>query len=72
MLLGPFDGRVAAVVGDFVCTTPNQTHIFLPLMQNSEVIRKKGFGHRETQVALGFSRDSKDIKDQKSPGLPQS
>ena len=35
-------------------------------------IRKKGFGHRETQVALGCSRDSKDIKDQKSPGLPQS
>ena len=35
-------------------------------------IRKKGFGHRETQVALGCSRDSKDIKDQKSPGLPQN
>ena len=35
-------------------------------------IRKKGFGHRETQVALGCFRDSKDIKDQKSPGLPQS
>ena len=35
--LGPFDGRVAAVVGDFVCTMPNQTCIFLPLMQKSEV-----------------------------------
>jgi hypothetical protein len=35
--LGPFDGRVAAVVGDFVCTTPNQTRIFLPSMQNSEL-----------------------------------
>ena len=35
-------------------------------------IKKKGFGHRETQVALGCSRDAKDIKDQKSPGLPQS
>ena len=35
--LGPFDGRVAAVVGDFVCTTPNQTRIFLPPMQKSEV-----------------------------------
>jgi hypothetical protein len=26
-------------------------------------IRKKGFGPEETQVALGVSRDSKDIKD---------
>jgi hypothetical protein len=34
---GPFDGRVAAVVGDFVCTTPNQTKIFLPPMQKTEV-----------------------------------
>ena len=30
-------------------------------------IRKKGFGPKETQVALGVSRDSKDIKDSKSP-----
>lgn len=37
MPLGPFDGRVAAVVGDFVCTTPNQTRIFLPSMQKSEL-----------------------------------
>jgi len=29
----------------------------------SEFIRKKGFGPEETQVALGVSRDSKDIKD---------
>jgi hypothetical protein len=28
---------VAAVVGDYVCTTPNQTRIFLPPTQNSEV-----------------------------------
>jgi hypothetical protein len=35
--LGPFDGRVAAVIGDFVCTTPNQTRIFLPPMQKSEL-----------------------------------
>jgi len=28
---------VAAVVGDFVCTTPNQTRIFLPPTQNSEL-----------------------------------
>jgi hypothetical protein len=35
--IGPFDGRVAAVVGDFVCTTPNQTRIFLPSMQKTEV-----------------------------------
>jgi hypothetical protein len=35
--LGPFDGRVAAVIGDFVCTTPNQTQIFLPAMQKVDV-----------------------------------
>jgi len=32
-----------------------------------EAIRKKGFGPKETQVALGVSRDSKDIKDSKTP-----
>lgn len=37
MPLGPFDGRVAAVIGDFVCTTPNQNRIFLPSMQKSEL-----------------------------------
>jgi hypothetical protein len=35
---GPFDGRVAAVIGEYVCTTPNQTRIFLPSMQKTEVI----------------------------------
>jgi hypothetical protein len=35
--LGPFDGLVAAVVGDFVCTTPNQTRVFLPSLQETEV-----------------------------------
>lgn len=35
--MGVFDGRVAAVVGDFVCTTPNQTRIFLPATQSTEV-----------------------------------
>ena len=35
--LGPFDGIVAAVIGDFICMMPNQTSIFLPLMQDSEV-----------------------------------
>jgi hypothetical protein len=29
---------VAAVVGEFVCTTPNQTRIFLPPMHKTEVI----------------------------------
>ena len=31
----------------------------------SKVIWKKGFGPRETQAALGISRDSKDFKDSK-------
>ena len=31
---------VAAVVGDFVCTTPNQTRIFLPSMQDTDVKRR--------------------------------
>ena len=35
--LGSFDGRVAAVVGDFVCTMPNQTQNFLSPMQKSEM-----------------------------------
>ena len=35
--LGPFDGRVASVLKDFVCTTPNQTCIFLLPMQKREV-----------------------------------
>ena len=35
--MGPFDGRVAAVIEDFVCTTPNQTRIFLPSFQKTEV-----------------------------------
>lgn len=35
--LGPFDGRVAAVVTDFVCRTPNQDRIFLPPIQKREV-----------------------------------
>ena len=34
--LGPFDGMVAAVVNNFVCTTPNQDRIFLPPMQRRE------------------------------------
>ena len=50
--------------------------LFVPILAIPSIsaisIRKKGFGHRETQVALVCSRDSKDIKDQKSPGLPQS
>jgi hypothetical protein len=35
-------------------------------------IRKKGFGPRETQVALGISRDCKDTKDTKYLRFPQS
>jgi len=35
--LGPFDRRVASVLKDFVCTTPNQTCIFLSPMQKREV-----------------------------------
>jgi hypothetical protein len=35
--LGPFDGRVAAVVEDYICTTPNQTCIFLPSFQKTDL-----------------------------------
>ena len=35
--LGPFDGLVAAVVEDFVCTTPNQKCIFLPSMKSTDL-----------------------------------
>jgi hypothetical protein len=35
--LGPFDGRVAAIMGEYVCTTPNQGKIFLPPFQKTEM-----------------------------------
>ena len=37
MPLSLFDGKIAAVINDFVCTTPNQDHIFLPPMQKRDV-----------------------------------
>ena len=41
--LGPFDGRVAAILTDFVCTTPNQDRIYLPPMQRREVHLRADF-----------------------------
>jgi len=37
--IGPFDGIVAAVIGDFICTTPNQTQIYLPSMQKKVEVK---------------------------------
>ena len=40
-----------------------RTRSTLNFTPSTHCIRKKGFGPEETQVALGVSRDSKDIKD---------
>ena len=41
--LGPFDGKVAAALGSFVCTTPNQDRICLPPMQMRDVFLRSDF-----------------------------
>ena len=41
--MGPFDGKVAAILTDFVCTTPNQDQIYLPPMQKREVHLRADF-----------------------------
>ena len=41
--LGPFDGRVAGIVKDFVVTTPNQSQIFLPPIQKRDVFLRADF-----------------------------
>ena len=41
--LGPFDGRVAAIIKEFVCTTPNQSRIFLPALQRRQVLLRQDF-----------------------------
>ena len=50
--LGPFDGRVAAVIGDFVCTTPNQDRVFLPPMQKREVHLRADFRYGPDDATL--------------------
>ncbi|KAF8801224.1 hypothetical protein BYT27DRAFT_7262258 [Phlegmacium glaucopus] len=41
--IGPFDGKVAAAIQDFVCTTPNQNQILLPPMQRRDVYLRSDF-----------------------------
>ena len=41
--IGPFDGKVAAGIGEFVCTTPNQDHICLPPMQRRDIFLRSDF-----------------------------
>lgn len=41
--LGPFDGKVAAAVEQFVCTTPNQDQIYLPPMQKRDIFLRSDF-----------------------------
>jgi hypothetical protein len=41
--LGPFDGKVAAAIQGFVCTTPNQDRIFLPPMERRDVFLRSDF-----------------------------
>lgn len=41
--LGPFDGKVAAPIEQFVCTTPNQDRILLPPMQRRELFLRSNF-----------------------------
>lgn len=41
--IGPFDGKVAAAIQEFVCTTPNQDRICLPPLQRREVFLRSDF-----------------------------
>jgi hypothetical protein len=43
---------VAAVVGDFVCTTPNQSRIFLPRMHQTEVKLRADVRYRPDDSTL--------------------
>ena len=35
--LGPFDGKVASAIQEFVCTSPNQDQICLPPMERQNI-----------------------------------
>jgi hypothetical protein len=41
--IGPFDGKVAAAIEQFVCTTPNQDQIYLPPMERRDVFLRSDF-----------------------------
>jgi hypothetical protein len=41
--IGPFDGKVAAALQGFVCSTPNQDRICLPPMQKREIFLRSDF-----------------------------
>jgi hypothetical protein len=41
--IGPFDGKAAAVIQEFVCTTPNQDRIYLPPIQRRDVFLRSDF-----------------------------
>ena len=43
MPLGPFDGKVAAAIQEFVCTTPNQDRIYLPPMHLRDIFLRSDF-----------------------------
>jgi hypothetical protein len=41
--IGPFDGKVAAGIQQFVCTTPNQDQIHLPPLQRRDIFLRSDF-----------------------------
>jgi hypothetical protein len=41
--IGPFDGKVAAAIEQFICTTPNQDRIYLPPMQRRDIFLRSDF-----------------------------
>ena len=41
--IGAFDGKVAAAIGEFVCTTPNQDRVYLPPLEKRDVFLRSDF-----------------------------
>ena len=50
--LGPFDGKVATVIQEFVCTTPNQDRIYLPPMQKRDIFLRSDFRYGPDDFTL--------------------
>ena len=52
VLIGPFDGKVAAAIQDFVCTTPNQDQIPLPPLQRRDIFLRSDFRYGPDDYTL--------------------
>jgi hypothetical protein len=52
VLIGLFDGKVAAAIQDFVCTTPNQDQIPLPPLQRRDIFLRSDFRYGPDDYTL--------------------